>query len=253
MQSNSQLNGSLSFIENLSHYIENEDQYIEDGENIKDKIKRLFSNTQDQANTGKILRIFENVPFHLKAFNKKMFLGDLLENYVLPDIINPQTWLIKDELLALLDYNSHFATKTLDEKFQITKYFIDAYLFYFKSGIYSAVGFKEIQERLITAQDLAAIEKIKVYLPNHEFAFAHRLIVDAVNTHNIENTPQFFKNPTHHTLMQHHLINYPSLREKLKDCMGFYRILGYADTAEKLLTNLKEEKPDVLLCGKKAI
>lgn len=244
-------------------------------------------------NKGKIQRAFEKMEFHIltsdkvkaqdayhsrimntlinaykEIYNKKedarripaeMFMYDILEKYVFWDLIDPETMLLKDDLFKLLanDNNRDFNTENDEYKKQITVYFINAYLFYFLSGIFMefskretltkdsvAVNFDGIQNKLITCENLQGMINIKKYLKEDaashftEFAFAHKLILDlADNLGSEKKRHQFFSASTDRILMNELLLRHPDVIKKLQQCEGGYLLLGkkYHDAFIKLV------------------
>ncbi len=241
--------------------------------------KQLLNDPEN--NSGEFLRIFQNVDFHIPAddermemlvssyrnvFNKtssddkdaldsaKQFMNTVLMDHALPDMINPDTGLLKDELLEVLDYKQDYDSKTAEQKKKITEIMLNAYIFYFLSAIFAefektqskdakhtALDFDTIQKNLVTFENLEAIRKFKKYLEEDvsisRFAFANKLICDFVDRQAYLRNGFYARAILHYKLMEGILKIDPTLENKIQDCIPFYKLLGtsYANAAKQLL------------------
>lgn len=289
---------SLSFIEHLSKQLN--EVVVSDMQTTttilnKDKIT--------ENDMGCVLRTFQHMDFHLSItdvrrtaliesyavlYNKfnsnaddsltcaRAYICNILLDYVIPEIVNPENGLLKDQFIEMLGLKK-YTQKTAEEKEQITVHLVNAYLFYLLSrteddfgnklenakflelmdlkqiydklnGKLEPLALTDLQQELVNFENLKALVAFKKFCkPDSngysQFAFANKLIFDAVDIQ--KDYYDFFKNSTHHKLMYQLK---PETRDQILECLPYYHMLGrnYGLAADTLLTNV-ENTPDLKL------
>lgn len=270
------LKNPVSFIEHLSQFMNEKNDTKDSEEDYKEKISRILNDIDH--NSGEVKRIFQDVDLHIHPADKRIALliefysrlceiphkkdvalsNDgravmciILMNHACPDLINPETGLLKDELIEVLGYKKEYDKKNRAQKMQITESIVDAYVFYFLSGIFTMTGstldLEKLQKELVTFDNLVSIQKFKDFIKNDaqfnfsRFTLAHKLILDSVDDHN----HSFFKTSMNLTLITNLIVIYPYIRDQIEQCKGYYKMLGidYGTAAEELLSQC-DPKPD---------